>query len=128
MAKNVVFEEGDQLSVVCTQPATPVSGDPVLFGDLPGVALTDEGKGGNAATRTSVKLEGVIETPVKGINGGGNSAVADGDVIYYVAGDTPPLSKKATGVRFGVAMGKPTDTGNLVGTGATATIRVRIGY
>lgn len=128
MAKNVIFEEGDNLSVICTQPASPVSGDPVLFGDLPGVALTDKGKGGNAATRTSVKFEGGAEFPVKGVNAGGNSAVADGDVIYYVAGDTPPLSKKVAGVRFGVAMGKPDQTGNLVASGATTTIRVRIGY
>lgn len=128
MAKNVIFEEGDQLSVICTQPATPASGDPVLFGDLPGVALTDVGKGGNAATKTSVQFEGVGEFSVKGINGSGNSAVAPGDVIYYVAGDTPVLSKKATGVRFGVAMGKPDQTGNLIASGSTATIRVRIGY
>lgn len=128
MAKNLIFDEGDNLSVICTQPATPASGDPVLFGDLPGIAMTDVGKGGNAPTKTSVQFEGVGEFPVKGINGAGNSAVAPGDVIYYVAGDSPPLSKKATGVRFGVAMGKPDQTGNLVGSSATATIRVRIGY
>lgn len=129
MAKNIIFDEGDSLSVVCTQPASPVSGDPVLLGDVPGVALTDMGKGGNVATRTSVQLgEGVISTPVKGVNGAGNSAVSDGDVIYYVAGDSPPLSKKATGVRYGVAIGHPSDTGTLVAAGATTTIRVRIGY
>jgi predicted RecA/RadA family phage recombinase len=128
MAKNVIFEEGDNLSVICTQPASPVSGDPVLFGDLPGVAITSMGGGGNAATKTSVQFEGVVEVSVKGVNAGGNSAVAAGDVIYYVAGDTPPLSKKATGVRYGVAMGLPTQTGNLITAGSTATIRVRIGY
>lgn len=129
MAKNIIFEEGDQLSVACTQPASPNSGDPVLFGDLPGVALTDKGKGGNDTNRTSVAFEGVAELSVKGVNGSGNSAVAPGDVIYYVVGDTPVLSKKATGVRYGVAMGKPGDAGgNVVASGATSTIRVRIGY
>lgn len=121
MAKNLIFDEGDNLSVVVTDPATPLSGDPVLFGDLPGVALTDEGKGGNAAGKTSVKFEGVVEIPVKGVDGGGNSAVAEGNVLYYVAADTPKVSKKATGVRYGVAMG--TVTG-----GGTSTIRVRIGF
>lgn len=121
MAKNLIFDEGDNLSVTVTDPATPVSGDPVLFGDLPGLALTDEGKGGNIATKTSVKFKGVGEFSVKGVNGGGNSAVAEGDVIYYVAADTPKLSKKATGVRYGVALGA-------VGSGATASIRVRIGF
>lgn len=125
MAKNIIFEGVDQYSVACTQPAVPVSGDPVLFGDRAGVALTDERPSG----RTTVLFEGAAELSVKGVNGGGNSAVADGDVIYYTAGDTPALSKKATGVRFGVAMSKPTDSagGTLVAGGATGTIRVFFG-
>jgi predicted RecA/RadA family phage recombinase len=130
MAKNVIFETSDTESVTVTDPATPVSGDPVLFADLPGLALTDEGKGGNPAGKTTVKFRGVVDIPVKGVNGAGNSAVADGDVLYYVAADTPKVSKKATGVRYGVAMGKPTDAAGatLVAAGATTTIRVRIGY
>lgn len=116
MAKNINYEKGDQLSVVCTQPATPASGDPVLWGDNPGVALTAERTDGT----TSVKFSGVATIPVKGINAGGNSAVADGDSLYYTAGDTPPVSKKATGVRFGTAKGAVT-------SGATASIQCRIG-
>jgi predicted RecA/RadA family phage recombinase len=38
VAKNVIFETSDTESVTVTDPATPVSGDPVLFGDLPGLA------------------------------------------------------------------------------------------
>jgi predicted RecA/RadA family phage recombinase len=130
VAKNVIFETSDTESVTVTDPATPVSGDPVLFGDLPGLALTDESKGGNPTGKTTVKFRGVVDVSVKGVNGGGNSAVADGDVIYYVAADTPKLSKKTTGVRYGVAMGKPTDAAGatLAAAGATTTIRVRIGY
>lgn len=126
MAKNIIFEDDDTLSVACTQPAVPVSGDPVLFGDTPGIALTNE----RADGRTTVDFECTAEVPVKGVNAGGNSAVADGDVVYYVAGDTPPLSKKVAGVRFGVAVSKPSDTagGNLVAAGATTNIRVRVGY
>lgn len=117
MATNEVFSHGDRLQVACTHPATPVSGDPVRFGQRPGVCEVSEGSGGLA----SVKFSGVFTFPVKGVDGSGNSAVAEGDVLYYVDADTPKLSKKATGVRFGYAMGA-------VASGETATISVIIGY
>jgi predicted RecA/RadA family phage recombinase len=126
MATNIVFEDFDgQLSVECTQPAVPASGDPVLFGDRAGVALTAE----RADGRTTVNFEPVAEVSVKGVDGSGNSAVKAGDVIYYVVGDTPVLSKKATGLRWGVAMSRPTDVAgaNLIAAGSTATIRVFVG-
>jgi predicted RecA/RadA family phage recombinase len=125
VAKNLIFEDFDELNVQVTQPASPVSGDPVLFGDRAGLALTTmDGDG-----RTTVQFEGVAEVSVKGVDGSGNSAVKAGDVIYYVVGDTPVLSKKATGARWGVAMSRPTDAagGTLVAAGATATIRVYFG-
>lgn len=121
MATNRVFHDGRQLSLVCSDPATPASGDPVIVGSIPGVALTKEGEGGNASTATTVDTAGVYELSVKGIDGSGNSAVAVGDILYYVTGDTPKLSKKNTGVRFGYALGT-------VGSSATATIAVKIGY
>jgi predicted RecA/RadA family phage recombinase len=117
MATNKVFDEGDQLSLVCSDPAVPKSGDPVLVGQIPGVALTAERADGT----TSVDTEGVFLLSVKGVDGAGNSAVAAGDIIYYVAADTPKLSKKATGVRFGYALAAVT-------SGQTATIRVKLGY
>lgn len=116
MAKNRRYAKGNQLAVACTHPATPTSGDPVLYGQLPGVALTNEHSDGT----TSVQFDGVFDLSVKGVNGSGNSAVAEGDVLYYVSADTPVLSKKDTGVRFGIAMGA-------VASGATTTIPVRIG-
>ena len=54
-------------------------------------------------------------------HGGGNSAVAVGDILYYVNADTPKISKKNTGVRYGYAL-------QTVGSGSTATIRVLLGY
>jgi len=116
MATNIVFEYGRRLSVPCTYPATPASGDPVIFGDLPGVAIGAEDTDG----LTVVQFEGVADVSVKAIDGGGNSAVASGDVIYYVDGDTPVLSKKNTGVRYGLAL-------EAITAGATDTINVRIG-
>lgn len=128
MAKNIIHETARTLSVTPTNGGA-LSGDPGIFGDLPFVALTDIAKGGNAAGRCTAQFSGVAEVSVKGVNSGGNSAVAEGDVIYYQTGDTPKLSKKATsGVRFGVAVARPDATSTaLVSSGGTATIRVRIG-
>lgn len=117
MAKNEVFERADRLQVACTQPTTPASGDPVLYGQRPGVCEVSEGSDGLA----SVKFSGEFTFSVAGVDGSGNSAVAEGDILYYVAADTPKLSKKTSGVRFGYAAGAVT-------SGATATIPVIIGY
>lgn len=132
MATNMKRDKGTELSTVASFPATPVSGDPVVYGQRPGVALTAENTGsvtdktGNAPGYATVKYDGVFLISVKGVDGGGNSAVAGGDILYYVSGDTPPVSKKATGVRFGYA--GDGDTGTLVTAGATTTIPVVIGY
>lgn len=117
MATNEIFDDGKNLSLVCTDPATPTSGAPVRVGELPGVAQTAERTDGT----TSVQTEGVFTLSVKGVDGAGNSAVAVGDVLYYVDADTPKLSKKTAGHRFGYAL-------EAVNSGATSTIRVKLGY
>lgn len=118
MATNILKEPGYTLSVVCSNPTTPVANDPVRFGEMTGVALTDEGEGQNDATKTSVYFGPcVVDMSVKGVDGSGNSAVAVGDSIFYVDADTPKLSKKASGYFFGFA-------GETVSSGATATIEV----
>ncbi len=116
MAKNFV-QKGHTIVAAASDPAAPASGDPVLVGTIAGVALTREGEGGNASTDTTIATEGVFNLSVKGVDGGGNSAVAVGDRIYYVTGDTPKLSKKTSGVLFGKALGAVT-------LGQTATIPV----
>ncbi|GAA4439422.1 hypothetical protein GCM10023170_010990 [Phytohabitans houttuyneae] len=116
MALNIVHEIGDQLDIVVSHPAAPESGQPVRWGELVGVALADED---TATGKTPVKFNGTAELSVKGVNGGGNSAVADGDQLFYVDADTPPISKKNTGRLVGQAMAT-------VGSGATATILVRL--
>lgn len=81
MARNQVNKPGYQLSVVVTNPATPVSGGPVRYGTLPGIALTDEGEGGNDATKTSVDFgPGIWELTVDDDLGTG---IAVGDALYY---------------------------------------------
>lgn len=118
MATNQVFEEGDSLAVVVTDPATPAAGDPVRYGERPGVARIAKRASDNL---TTVNFEGVYNLSVKAIDGGGNSAVAEGDILYYVDADTPKLSKKTAGHRYGYAKGTIT-------SGSTATIQVIVGY
>lgn len=119
MATNRVQQDGQHITVACTDPAVPASGDPCRLGTLTGIALTTESQGGNPTGNTSIDTApSVWNLSVKGVDGGGNSAVAAGDSLYYVDADTPKLSKKATGVFFGWALDPIT-------SGATATIRVR---
>lgn len=117
MATNLKYKSADGLAVVCTNPATPVSGDPVRFGAKCGVALTDEKADGE--TVVDFVQGHVYALSVRGVDGSGNSAVALGDALYYVDGDTPKLGKKTTGTLFGYAMGT-------VNSGATATINVML--
>lgn len=98
-------QPGNTLNVVCSHPTTPASGDPVRVGEFCGVAETAEGAGGNVSTETTVRTKGVFNLSVKGVNAGGNSAVAVGDKIYYTDADTPVLNKKTTGRLFGYALG-----------------------
>lgn len=117
MATNEIFQ-GYHLSVACSDPTTPASGGPVRFGTLTGVALTDEGAGGNDAAKTTVDFgPTTYDLSVKGVDDSGNSAVAVGDSIFYVDADTPKLSKKSSGYFFGIAL-------EAVGSGQTDTIRV----
>lgn len=118
MSKNDVFiGEVTSLNLICSDPATPASGDPVLCGQIPGVAATAERVDGT----TSVDLKGVFALSVKGVTTSASaSAVAVGDAIYYVPGNTPKLSKAvgdSGAVLFGYALAA-------VGSGLTATISV----
>lgn len=119
MAKNRQYVEANQISAVCTQPAVPVSGDPVLVGQLPGVALKAEEADGT----TSIQCDGAFQLSVRGeTNAGAGSAVAIGDILYYDQPmGAPFLNKDTTGVRFGYALGT-------VNSAATATILVKVGY
>lgn len=117
MAKNkVLFGEGHKRAVVCSDPTTPASGGPVRLGYETGVALNDED---TTSGLTSVDFgPGVWDLSVKGVNDSGNSAVAAGDLLFYVDADTPKLSKKSSGYFFGIAL-------ETVGSGLTDTINVK---
>ncbi len=108
------YRQSDEtITVAVSNPAAPVSGDPVRVGALCGVAVADKMSDGN----TVVRIRGVVNVSVRGVDGSGNSAVAVGDRLYYVDADTPKLSKKSSGTFFGYALGT-------VAGGATAAIDV----
>ena len=113
MATNYI-QDGDVLRI--TVGSTVDSGDPVVSGAIRGVALTDYS---SADGKASVKTQGVFDLSVKGIDDAGNSAVAVGDKLFYVAADTPKISKKKSGDFFGIAL-------ETVDSGATATINVKL--
>lgn len=117
MATNQL-DNGYVHSVACSNPTTPAAGGPVRFGLLTGVALTDESAGGNATGNTTVDFgPSSWDLSVSAVDDNGNSAVADGDALFYVDGDTPHLSKKSSGYFFGIAR-------EAINSGSTATIRV----
>lgn len=106
MATNVVFDEGNQLTVDVI--ANTESGDPVVFGNQPGVALTDR----DAAGQATVKFNGVIEVALE--------AAAAGDAVYIVPSTgVLSLTDDATMVFFGVAINDA--------DADTDIVRVRIG-
>ena len=83
MATNIrrYLQEWPGMSLVCSHPSAPVTNQPVRIGKMTGIALTDEGEGGNAATETTVYLgDCVVEVTVDDNEGSG---IAVGDIIYY---------------------------------------------
>lgn len=118
MATNLYMNDGRYLTGAATQPATPTSGDPVLLGQIPGVALTGEGEGGNATGEITIDTGGVYMLEVEASGG----AMAIGDIVYYDAANDPVLNDDdSNGVRFGYALGA-------IANGETAVIPVKIGY
>jgi predicted RecA/RadA family phage recombinase len=115
MATNRIYERGVELSLAATAPATPSSGDPVLFGEIPGVALTDEDDDGN----TTIAFEGVFELSVDGQGPSAAAEITAGDIVYYDGGEINV--DDTNGTRFGYAL-------EGVASDATATIQVKVGY
>lgn len=120
MATNSIHRPGHRLSVVCTHPTTPDSGQPCRLADHTGVALITEGD--SISGETTVDFgPGVWDLPVDARNDAGDVAVAIGDDLYYVDADiddgTGFLSKKASGRYFGWAL-------EAVTSGELSTIKV----
>lgn len=117
------LHEWPSLRVVCDHPASPDSDDPVRFGGLTGVALTDEGGAntGLGATETMVYFGLAVCDLVVDDNEGTGIAVGD-DIYYHDTGTgtgSVNLNNSATGndAYFGIAL-------ETVGTNATTRIQV----
>lgn len=116
MATNLKKDQARYISeVAASAPAAATSGDPVVVGQIPGVALTDEGEGGNASGNITVDTGGIYTLSVVG----SEAAVAVGDIVYYDGDEIN--NDSSNGTRFGYALGA-------VGSGATVSIDVKIGY
>jgi len=112
MATNRINEEGNNLYLTVGSGVS--SGDPIVVGQIPGVALYDADSDNKAVIQTN----GVFDLAVVGETTT-DAAVAVGDILYY---DTDKVNKdSANGVRFGYAL-------EAVASGATTTIKVKIGY
>lgn len=110
--KNFV-QKGEMVDVVGPTGGL-LSGDPCVFGVLPGIAVGDIAAGAKGVIAT----RGIFNLSVKAVDASANSAVAFGNRIYMDSGE---LNKDATnGVSFGVALGA-------VAAGETGTIPVKIG-
>lgn len=110
MATNIIRDHGgsQQMSLVASNPAAPVSGDPVRMGPLTGVALTDEGDGGNPATNTTVMIGMFVADVVVDDNGGSGIAVYD-QIFYHDTGTGTPTTNlnntpTAADAFFGLAL------------------------
>lgn len=115
MTKKQVYEDGDQLSVAVASGT--LSGDPVVLGRVPGVALKDRDATTGEAT---VKFDGVHLISVRGWSGAANAAIAVGDTVYFNSGSTPKVDANAAGIPYGTAL-------QAVASGATTEIQVRVG-
>ena len=111
MADNIERDEWKPFYVSgeMTFPAIPSSGDPVRFGAMTGIALTDEGQ--EIALQTTAYFGPFwADVPVHASNG----AVAIDDAIYFsdTATGSPAtnLSNSPTGVFFGYARAAATST------------------
>lgn len=125
MATNRIFKDGEHLAVAaatCTALNSPIqSGDPILWGagNLPAVATSDEDSDGNVSVQFGPSGAGpVYEFPVVGENATVNLGIADGDAVFYDAGELN--ADDTNGTLIGYAFN------NAVASGATTTIRVKL--
>lgn len=113
VATNRVKESANRLALPV--PDGTVSGDPLVLGALPCVAVTDQDEWTEG--EASVQTDGSWRYPVVG-DDGAPAAIEVGDIIYL---DSGVLSSDDSGDRFGYAL-EP------VGSGDTTEIEVKVGY
>lgn len=75
--RKYTFKGPTQLSVACTDPATPAAGDPCRLGPIAGVALTTE----DAAGLATVDFGDSVHT--LSVHDNATGGVLVGQIIYY---------------------------------------------
>lgn len=116
MANNLYQDDARVIAqVAATAPASPTTGTPVVLGQIPGVALTDEAEGGNDSGNITLDRGGIYNVSVVAAG----AAVAIGDIVYYDGGVLNDDS--SNGTRWGYALGT-------VANGGTGTIPCILGY
>lgn len=107
--------------------STFLSGEPVVCGQIPGVCQADAD---TTTGQVAISRRGVFNLLVNAVDSSGNSAVSNGDIVYYDAVHTIKLSKEATGtIRFGYAFDYTKAAGaSLITSGSSGTIPVLVGY
>lgn len=116
MATNRKREKGNRLSLPV--PEGTLSGDPLVIGALPCVAVVD--RSAWTPDAASVQTDGTWILEVKGEGPGGNEAITLGEILY-IDTDGELNTDETNGTRFGYAL-EPVDSG------ATAEIEVKVGY
>lgn len=114
MAKNRHLEAARYVEL--TVPEGTVSGDPVVVGQIPAVAVIDRQADGKA----TCQRDGAYFLDVTGKNKAGEKAIEEGDIVYLMADGTINVNSEE-GKRFGYA-GAP------VVKNKTENIPVYIGY
>lgn len=120
MATNRVFHGvTDTLSLPV--PSGTVSGDPLVIGDLPCVALTDRATAAddNPVDEATVQVypSAVFDLEVIGNDGTAGAAIAVGEAVYLQADGT--IDVDTAGTLFGYVL-------QAVASGATSTVRVKL--
>jgi len=93
-------------------PSAAQAGDPVVIGDLAGVASGDVAAGEEGV----LVVEGVFDLAVTGEDGSGNTTVAAGEKVYL---DGATLNKDTGGKPFGKVLAA-------VESGTTKTVPVKV--
>ena len=112
MATNIIYEPGYNLSVVASYPTSPVSGGVCIYGDLTGIAETDE----NATTgETTVNFGPWIAN--LSVFDSNTVGIEKGDPLFASKADPVVVSNNSAGVFLGYA-------NEAVDANDTATIEV----
>jgi predicted RecA/RadA family phage recombinase len=111
MANNEVIPFPGTLRVAATDPAAPAAGAACRYGEITGVALTDEDANGVSTIDISTKVWDLSVTDTE------TGGIAVGAKLYYDDGDDGLNNTATSNHFFGYAL-------ESVGNGATATINV----